>query len=57
MARFLPPLILTEDLAQKSLKIFADSLKDIEKSRQTDGLALKIRIRAEIIPDENLTHF
>jgi diaminobutyrate-2-oxoglutarate transaminase len=30
--RFLPPLVLTEDLAKKGLEIFADSLVDIEKS-------------------------
>jgi diaminobutyrate-2-oxoglutarate transaminase len=33
VARFLPPLILTDDLARKGLGIFADSLKDIEASR------------------------
>jgi diaminobutyrate-2-oxoglutarate transaminase len=33
VARFLPPLILTEDLADKGLEIFADSLKTVEKSR------------------------
>jgi len=33
VARFLPPLILTEDLARKGLDIFADAVKTIEKSR------------------------
>lgn len=33
VARFLPPLILTEDLARKGLEIFADSLKEVETSR------------------------
>ena len=33
VVRFLPPLILTEDLARKGLEIFADSLKEVEKSR------------------------
>ena len=33
VARFIPPLILTEDLARKGLDIFADAVKSIEKSR------------------------
>lgn len=33
VARFLPPLILTENLALKGLKIFTEALKDTEKSR------------------------
>jgi diaminobutyrate-2-oxoglutarate transaminase len=33
VARFLPPLVLTEDLARKGLEIFADAVKDAEKTR------------------------
>lgn len=33
VARFLPPLILTEDLAKKGLEIFADVVRAVEKSR------------------------
>jgi diaminobutyrate-2-oxoglutarate transaminase len=33
VARFLPPLILTEDLALKGLEIFADAITSAEKSR------------------------
>ena len=33
VARFLPPLILTEDLARKGLEIFADAITSTEKSR------------------------
>lgn len=32
VARFLPPLVLTEELANKGLEIFADAVKDVEKS-------------------------
>jgi len=32
VARFLPPLILTEELARKGIEIFADAVKEIEKS-------------------------
>ena len=32
VARFLPPLILTEELANKGVEIFIDSVKEIEKS-------------------------
>lgn len=31
VARFLPPLVLTEELARKGLEIFADAVKEIEK--------------------------
>jgi diaminobutyrate-2-oxoglutarate transaminase len=33
VARFLPPLILTEDLAHKGIEIFADAVREAEKSR------------------------
>lgn len=33
VVRFLPPLILTEDLAHKGIEIFADAVRDSEKSR------------------------
>jgi diaminobutyrate-2-oxoglutarate transaminase len=33
VVRFLPPLILTEDLAQKGIEIFADAVRESEKSR------------------------
>jgi len=33
VARFLPPLVLTEDLARKGLEIFADAVSATEKSR------------------------
>jgi len=33
VARFLPPLVLTEDLARKGLEIFADAITSTEKSR------------------------
>lgn len=33
VARFLPPLVLTEDLARKGLEIFADAITATEKSR------------------------
>jgi diaminobutyrate-2-oxoglutarate transaminase len=33
VARFLPPLVLTEDLARKGLEIFADAIKEVEHSR------------------------
>ena len=32
VARFLPPLVLTEDLAQKGIEIFADSVREVEKN-------------------------
>ena len=32
VARFLPPLILTEELAKKGVEIFADSLQELEKT-------------------------
>jgi len=32
VARFLPPLILTEELARKGVEIFADSVRDLERS-------------------------
>jgi diaminobutyrate-2-oxoglutarate transaminase len=31
VVRFLPPLILTEELAEKGLEIFADSIREVEK--------------------------
>jgi diaminobutyrate-2-oxoglutarate transaminase len=31
VARFLPPLVVTEELARKGVEVFADSLRDIEK--------------------------
>lgn len=33
VARFLPPLILTEDLANKGIEIFADAVREAEKAR------------------------
>jgi diaminobutyrate-2-oxoglutarate transaminase len=30
VARFLPPLVLTEDLARKGVEIFAESVRDLE---------------------------
>lgn len=33
VARFLPPLVITEDLARKGLEIFADAITSTEKSR------------------------
>ena len=32
VARFLPPLVLTEELARKGTEIFGDAVKDVEKS-------------------------
>lgn len=32
VARFLPPLVLTEELARKGVEIFADAVREIEKS-------------------------
>lgn len=32
VARFLPPLILSEDLARKGLEVIADSVREVEKS-------------------------
>ncbi len=37
VARFLPPLILTETLAEKGLAVFADALKEVEKARPSSG--------------------
>ncbi len=31
VVRFLPPLVLTEELAQKGIEIFADSIREVEK--------------------------
>lgn len=31
VARFLPPLVLTEDIARKGIEIFAESVRDLEK--------------------------
>jgi diaminobutyrate-2-oxoglutarate transaminase len=33
VARFLPPLVLTEELAGKGLDVFADAVRDVESSR------------------------
>jgi diaminobutyrate-2-oxoglutarate transaminase len=33
VARFLPPLVLTEELARKGVDVFADALRDVEQSR------------------------
>ena len=33
VARFLPPLVLTEDLAKAGVEVFADSVRDAERSR------------------------
>jgi diaminobutyrate-2-oxoglutarate transaminase len=30
--RFLPPLVLTEELAKKGMEIFADSIREVEKT-------------------------
>ena len=32
VARFLPPLVITEELAQRGIEIFADSVRELEKS-------------------------
>jgi diaminobutyrate-2-oxoglutarate transaminase len=32
VARFLPPLVLTEELAKKGIEIFADSVREVERS-------------------------
>ena len=32
VVRFLPPLILTEELAKKGIEIFADSIREVEKA-------------------------
>ena len=32
VARFLPPLVITEELAQRGIQIFADSVRESEKS-------------------------
>lgn len=38
VARFLPPLILTEELGRRGLDVFADAVRDVESSRGTsDG--------------------
>jgi len=33
VARFLPPLVLTEDLAKKGVEVFADAVREVEKTR------------------------
>ncbi len=33
VARFLPPLVITEELARKGIEVFADSVRELEKSR------------------------
>jgi len=33
VARFLPPLVITEDLAKKGLEVFAEAVREAEKSR------------------------
>lgn len=33
VTRFLPPLVVTEDLARKGIEIFADAIREIERSR------------------------
>jgi diaminobutyrate-2-oxoglutarate transaminase len=33
VVRFLPPLVLTEELAKKGIEIFADAIKEVEKTR------------------------
>ncbi|GAG37886.1 unnamed protein product, partial [marine sediment metagenome] len=32
VVRFLPPLVLTEELAKKGIEIFADSIREVEKA-------------------------
>jgi diaminobutyrate-2-oxoglutarate transaminase len=32
VVRFLPPLVLTEELAKKGTEIFADSIREVEKA-------------------------
>jgi len=32
VARFLPPLVLTEELARKGVEIFADAVREVEKT-------------------------
>jgi len=32
VARFLPPLVITEELAKKGVEVFADAVKEVEKS-------------------------
>jgi len=32
VVRFLPPLVLTEELAKKGLEIVADSVKEVERA-------------------------
>jgi len=32
VARFLPPLVITEDLAKRGIEIFADSVRDLDRS-------------------------
>jgi diaminobutyrate-2-oxoglutarate transaminase len=32
VVRFLPPLVLTEELAKKGIEIFADSIRKVEKT-------------------------
>jgi diaminobutyrate-2-oxoglutarate transaminase len=33
VARFLPPLVLTEDLAEAGVEVFVDSVRDAEAAR------------------------
>jgi diaminobutyrate-2-oxoglutarate transaminase len=32
VARFLPPLVLTEELARRGVEVFADAVREVEKS-------------------------
>jgi diaminobutyrate-2-oxoglutarate transaminase len=32
VARFLPPLVVTEELAVKGVEVFADTVSEVEKS-------------------------
>jgi diaminobutyrate-2-oxoglutarate transaminase len=34
VARFLPPLVITEELAGKGVEVFIDSVRDVEGSRK-----------------------
>jgi diaminobutyrate-2-oxoglutarate transaminase len=34
VARFLPPLVITEELARKGIEVFADSVRELENSRR-----------------------
>ena len=33
VARFLPPLVVTEDLARRGTEIFADCVREVERAR------------------------